>query len=171
MAKSQEPVVLELAPLPREQVGPFLLLGLDKDAAPVQVEANWAERVKRGTKKKDRDILMDINWARDILKDPTRRLHADAASLNADTAEGVLRGLARRYSSPETGSLWQPLDVEKPLADYSPPTEVPEPAAILSGLSVPEVPEEVLMTAHLLDLLARQPLDPWSLQLPDDSRY
>ena len=27
-----EPVVLELAPLPREQVGPFLLLGLDKDA-------------------------------------------------------------------------------------------------------------------------------------------
>ena len=27
-----EPVVLDLAPLPREQIGPFLLLGLDKDA-------------------------------------------------------------------------------------------------------------------------------------------
>ena len=30
MAKN-EPVVLELATLPREQVGPFLLLGLDKE--------------------------------------------------------------------------------------------------------------------------------------------
>ena len=32
MAKSSEPVVLDLAALPREQMGPFLMLGLDKTA-------------------------------------------------------------------------------------------------------------------------------------------
>ena len=30
MAKSSEPVVLDLASVPREQMGPFLMLGLDK---------------------------------------------------------------------------------------------------------------------------------------------
>ena len=33
-------IVLELAPIPREQVGPFLLLGLDKSADKDQIEAN-----------------------------------------------------------------------------------------------------------------------------------
>ena len=33
----------ELASLPREQVGPFLLLGLDKTADKEQIEANWAD--------------------------------------------------------------------------------------------------------------------------------
>ena len=32
MARLHTPIVLELAPLPREQVGPFLILGLSKDA-------------------------------------------------------------------------------------------------------------------------------------------
>ena len=38
MANSNEPVVLELAPLPRDQIGPFLLLGLDKDAEPSEID-------------------------------------------------------------------------------------------------------------------------------------
>lgn len=41
MAEHSEPVVLELAPLPREQIGPFLLLGLEKDADREQIEASW----------------------------------------------------------------------------------------------------------------------------------
>ena len=45
MPPHAEPIVLDLAPLPREQIGPFLLLGLDKDADKEQIEANWARRV------------------------------------------------------------------------------------------------------------------------------
>jgi hypothetical protein len=45
MPDDKEPVVLELAPLPREQIGPFLILGLDKDAGKDEIEANWARRV------------------------------------------------------------------------------------------------------------------------------
>src|SRR5438132_13782945 len=41
----QEPVVLELAPLPREKSGPFLLLGVEKDADKELIEASWARRV------------------------------------------------------------------------------------------------------------------------------
>ena len=39
------PIILELAPLPREQVGPFLLLGLEKTADKDVIEASWAKRV------------------------------------------------------------------------------------------------------------------------------
>ena len=46
MAKNGEPVVLELASLPREQTGPFLLLGLDKTADKEKMEARWADRVR-----------------------------------------------------------------------------------------------------------------------------
>ena len=45
MSDSQEPVLLELAPLPREKIGPFILLGLEKDASPEEIEAHWAQRV------------------------------------------------------------------------------------------------------------------------------
>ena len=37
------PIVLELAPLPREQVGPFLLLGVEKTADKEIVEAKFQE--------------------------------------------------------------------------------------------------------------------------------
>jgi hypothetical protein len=163
MSKNQEPVVLELAPLPREQIGPFLLLGLDKDADKEQIEANWAERVKWARKNLVRTALEDINWAREVLNDADRRVRADAASLNADTGEGVLRNLVRRYTGKEGNSLWRPLDVEKPLADYVPPTEVPDVNTVLAGIAVPEVPQEVPMVTHLLERLVREPLDPWGL--------
>ena len=39
MSDSQEPVLLELAPLPREKIGPFILLGLEKDATAEETEA------------------------------------------------------------------------------------------------------------------------------------
>src|ERR671933_158280 len=71
MAKSPEPVVLELASLPREQVGPFLLLGLDKAADKKQMERHWADRVKWARKQQIKVPLEDINWARDVLGDPS----------------------------------------------------------------------------------------------------
>src|SRR6266540_3297825 len=115
------PVVLELAPIPREQVGPFLLLGVDKTADKDQIEANWAQRVIWARKNQIKVPLEDVNWARETINDPEKRVRADTASLNLDTTDGVLRQLADRYADPRTALRCQPLDVEKPLADYTPP--------------------------------------------------
>jgi hypothetical protein len=168
MPQNSEPVVLELASLPREQVGPFLLLGMEKTAARSEVDAHWAQRVKQARKQQIKVPLEDVNWARDALGDAERWVRADVASLNADTAEGLLAALGQRYGlgGDQPGRLWPPLDSEKPLADYRPPAEVPEPQAVRSALAVPEPPRELPGAAALLEALAGQPLDPWAVDLP-----
>jgi hypothetical protein len=168
MSKNQDPVVLELATLPREQVGPFLLLGLEKAADKDQIEANWADRLRWARKQTIKVPLEDVNWARDILNDLDRRIRYDVSSLNVDTAERVLGQLAERYGAGggQPGRVWQPLDSEKALADYAPPAEVPDPDAIRAALVVPEVPEQYPAVAALLERLAQAPLDPWGLDLP-----
>ncbi len=168
MARSPEPVVLELASLPREQVGPFLLLGLDKAATKEEVDAHWAERLKWARKQQAKVPLEDVNWAREILRDDERWVRADAASLNADTTEGALTMLDGRYGigNGHPGRLWQALDSEKALADYMPAAEVPDPDALRAALVVPEVPEELPAVPQLLERLAQQPLDPWGIDLP-----
>jgi len=167
MAKN-EPVVLELAALPREQIGPFLLLGLPKDADKDQIDAQWADRIKMSRRQALKVPLEDINWAREMLKEPDKRVRADAASLNSETIDGTLRELARRYSgkAADGGSVWQPLDNEKALADYMPPVEMPDANAIRAALTAPEVPEELPGVALLLERMAQQLLDPWDLDLP-----
>ena len=97
MAKTSEPIVLDLATLPREQLGPFLLLGLDKSADKDQIESNWAERLKWARKGLIKVPLEDINWAKDVLNERDRRLRADAASFNADLTDSSLGQLAYRY--------------------------------------------------------------------------
>ena len=171
MGRNAEPVVLELATLPREQVGPFLLLGLDKAAGKADIDAHWAERLKWARKGLAKVPLEDINWAREVINDPERRLRADAASLNADTTDGVLARLAQGYgvSDGQAGRMWQALDVEKALADYRPPAEVPDAEAVRVALAAPEVPEEVPAVSLLLEQMARQPLDPWAIELPEVS--
>src|SRR6476469_5579950 len=72
MARSQEPVVLELAALPREQMGPFLILGLDKNADKVTAERHWADRIKWARRQLIKVALEDINWARDVMNDTER---------------------------------------------------------------------------------------------------
>ena len=172
MAKSPEPVVLELASLAREQTGPFLLLGLDKAAGKKEMEKHWADRVKWARKQQIKVPLEDINWARDVINDADRRIRADAASLNADTADGVIAGLARRYGlqGGQATRMWQPLDSEKALAEYMPPAEVPDANAVRASLVVPAVPEGLPAVRALLERLAQQPLDPWALELPASSR-
>jgi hypothetical protein len=164
MPGNQEPVVLELAPLPREQIGPFLILGLDKDADREQIEANWAKRVIWARKGQTRLALEDINWAREVVSDPEKRLRCDVLSLNVDTAAGTLRRLARRFGAGggEPAAGWQPLDREKDLSRYVPAVEVPDPAAVRAAISVPEVPAEVPAAGRLLEQLAQAPLDPWA---------
>src|SRR5438132_12560277 len=99
MSKKQEPIMLDLAPLPREQLGPFMLLGVEKSADAEQVEAHWAQRVIWARKKQIDVALEEINWAREVLRDPERRLQADLTSLNADTADATVARLAQQYGA------------------------------------------------------------------------
>jgi hypothetical protein len=169
MANNQEPVILELAPLPREQIGPFLLLGLVKTADQEEIEANWAQRVIWARKKQFRIPLEDVNWAREVINDPERRVRADVLSVNADTSDGVLRRLVQRYGGAGgRGPAWQPLDREKPLADYAPATDVPDAAEVKSAIHVPDVPREMPAVPRLLEGLLREPLDPWNLPISSD---
>lgn len=168
MAKSSEPVVLDLAPVSREQMGPFLLLGLDKTADKGAIEKHWADRVRWARRGTVKVALEDVNWARDVLGDVEKRIKADAASINADTADGLLADLSQRFGleGGKTSRQWQPLDSEKSLADYVPQAEVPEIDAVRGALSVPALPEEVPAVPSILERLALQPLDPWALELP-----
>jgi hypothetical protein len=164
MTPNQEPVVLELAPLLREQAGPFLLLGLDKDASPEEIEANWAQRVIWARKKHIRTPLGDVNWAREVMTDLERRIRADATSLNVDTASGTLRRLADAFNVSAAGSpAWKPIDVEKLLDDYVPPAQVPDIPDVRAAIVLPEWADEFPAVRTLLEDFARQPLDPWSL--------
>jgi hypothetical protein len=165
---SEQPVVLELASLPREQMGPFLLLGLDKTAAKAEVEEHWADRIKWARRSIIKVPLEDINWARDALSDTDRRLKADAASINSDTADGALAALARRYGleGGQAARLWQPLDSEKSLADYSPVAEIPDAQQLREAIRLPDVPDDLPAAGELLRQLADGQLDPWAIELP-----
>lgn len=167
MSRDPEPIVLEVATLPREQAGPFLLLGLDKTADKEAIDSHWAERLKWARKGLARVPLEDINWARENVTDLERRIRADASSLNIDTSDGLLAKLAQRYGvqSGQVRRMWQPLDVEKDLADYRPPVEIPDVEELRRSLNVPDVPEEIPAAPLLLERLAQQPLDPWAIQL------
>lgn len=168
MAKSSEPVVLDLASLPREQMGPFLMLGLDKTADKTAIEKHWADRIKWARRNLVKVALEDINWARDVLGEVEKRIRADASSLNVDTTEGLLGQLAARFGleGGQTTRQWQPLDSEKPLADYVPAAEVPEIDSVRAAITVPALPEDIPAVPSLLERLAQQPLDPWALELP-----
>jgi len=168
MAKSPEPVVLDLASLPREQMGPFLMLGLDKTADKTTIEKHWADRVKWARRNQVKIALEDVNWARDVLGEVEKRIKADAASINADTTEGLLGQLARRFGleGGRASRQWQPLDSEKALADYVPPAEAPDVEAVRDALQAPALPEDVPGVPPLLERLATQPIDPWALDLP-----
>src|SRR5437773_2396815 len=139
-----EAVRVEPAPLPREQIGPFLLLGLDKHADSETIEAHWAERLKLARRQQVSVALEDINWAREQLRDPERRLQADVASLNADLEIGLLAQLAVRYGP--AGALaearWRPIDLEPDLSQYEPAVDLPDAEAVRASVQIPEIPEE-----------------------------
>lgn len=173
MANTSEPVVLELAPLPREQIGPFLLLGIEKDADAEQIESGWAERLKQARKQQIDLALEDINWAREMLKDPDKRVRADAASLNVDITDGVLRGLEQRFGEQDGETKWQPLDCEKDLRDYTPAVDAPDPESVRAAITLPEVEREIPALGQLLAELGRAALalDPWNLSLPTEPAH
>jgi hypothetical protein len=158
-----DPIVLEVAALPREQVGPFLLLGVDKDAANDEIEAHWAQRLIWARAKQIRVALEDVNWAKELLLDRDKRVLADAQSLNPDTAQGELRQLLARHGplEPELAG-WEPR--ENPLPDIPDPSPnlIPEIETLRDRLSVPEVPLELPAIDRIIAEYAEAVLDPWA---------
>src|SRR6195256_2082954 len=97
MPPPSTPIVLQLAPLPRTQIGPFLILGVDKDASRETIEAAWAEKVKQSRRGQIKTALEDINWAREMLTSKESRIRCDAVAFNIDTTDGALKKLKDRY--------------------------------------------------------------------------
>jgi hypothetical protein len=162
------PMVLQLAQLPRQQMGPFLILGVDKDAPKEVIEAAWAQRLIWARKNQIRTPLEDINWAREIISDPERRVRADAVSLNLDTTDGLLKKLRERYQGKGRASAGcKPLDVEKNLSEYAPPTPVPDVAELRSQIPQPEIPRDVPAVKLILEQAVRPAVDPWDVRLSD----
>jgi hypothetical protein len=160
------PVVLEPAALPREQMGPYFILGVDKAADKEQVEAAWAQRLIWARKGIVRIPLEDINWAREVMSDFDKRVRADASSLNLDTVDGVVRKLRDRFAGhavSQAGCL--PLDRELPLADFSPDIPIPGLEEVRDNIAVPPIPEEFPAVSKLLQDLVQEPIDPWNLTL------
>jgi hypothetical protein len=158
MPDNSGPVMVELASLPRSQVGPFLILGVDKDAEKDVLEAGWAQRLIWARRNQISTALEDINWARDTLNDPQRRMMAEAVSLNVDTVAGTLKRL-RQDQFGKAGC--KPIDVEKDLADYQPDVAIPTLEELRRSIVVPQLPGDVPAVPLLLARMVGEPIDPW----------
>jgi hypothetical protein len=163
---SSAPIVLQLAPLPRTQIGPFLILGVEKDAPREVIEAAWAEKVKQARRGQIKTPLEDINWAREMLTGKESRIRCDAVALNVDTTDGTLKKLKDRFQGKQQAEIrCKPIDTEKWLADYTPPTEVPTVDEIRALVHLPEIPREVPAVRVMLETFVKEPVDPWEVQL------
>jgi hypothetical protein len=158
-----EPMVLDVAALPREQIGPYMILGVDKDAPNSEIEAHWAQRLIWSRGKQIRTPLEDVNWAKEVLLDRDRRVIADAVSLNPDVASGELRQLLAKHGplEPELPT-WKPREGPLPELPEAPPNLIPDPAAVRATLQTPEVPIELPAVTRMLEEVRTAPLDPWS---------
>ena len=160
------PILLEIAQLPREQIGPFLLLGIDKTADKEEIEASWAQRLIAARKKQLHISLEDINWAIDVLGNPETRARADAVSLNVDTIEGTLRKLGKKTQDNRFAQGFsKPIDEEKNLSDYTLPVPLPDGEEIRRSLPAPEIPHGIPAVTYLLEQYLQTPLDPWQLDV------
>jgi hypothetical protein len=166
MPPSNTPIVLQLAPLPRTQIGPFLILGVDKDATREAIEAAWAEKVKQARRGQVKTPLEDINWAREMLTSKESRIRCDAIALNIDTTDRTLKKLCDRYQGKQQVEIrCKPIDTEKWLADYTPAMPVPPVDEIRAQVKLPEIPHEVPAVRVMLESFVKEPLDPWQVEL------
>ncbi|MBM3994891.1 MAG: hypothetical protein FJ303_12170 [Planctomycetes bacterium] len=166
MPPPNTPVVLQLAPLPRTQIGPFLILGVDKDASKEVIEAAWAEKIKQARRGAIKTPLEDINWAREMLSSKESRIRCDAVAFNVDTTDGTLKKLKERYQGKTQVEVrCKPIDTEKWLADYVPPTPVPTVEEIRGIVQIPEIPREVPAVRVMLEDFVEERIDPWKVEL------
>ncbi len=159
-----QPVLLDLAALPREQIGPFLILGVDKDADADEIEAHWAQRLIWSRAKQIRTPLEDVNWAKEALADRDRRVAADVQSLNPDTLSGELRQLLEKHGplEPEVPS-WAPAEAPLPDLPEALAEAIPDLDSLRAGISVPEIPLEFPAIERMLAEVTAAPIDPWEI--------
>ena len=165
-APSSHKFPVALAPLPRRRVGPFLILGIPKDASEETIEAAWARGVLWARQGKTAIPLQDIHWARAVLRDPEQRLEADLGSLNPDTGGEELHRLIRPWNLDAARPGWTPLDPDPPAVA----ADVPDPATLRPTVAAPAVPVDLPGVARWLDEFARGPFDPWGVTLPPTDR-
>jgi hypothetical protein len=156
-----QPIVLNLAPLPRDVAGPFMILGLDKCADPEAIEAAWAQRVISARKNQLLYSLEDVNWAREILRDPGKRLSADVAGLNLDIDQLCLREIVKRFSDSDHSRL-QPVDLARPPASPYPPP-LAEMEEIRNSITLPALEWEAPFVGKIWEELIQVPVDPWKI--------
>ena len=158
-----EVVVLDVAGLPREQIGPYLLLGVEKDAANAEVEAHWAQRLIWARAKQIRMPLEDINWAKEVLLDRDKRIPADVQSLNPDIINGEMRQLLEKHGPLEPEApTWEPQEGPLPEIPAAPAGLIPDIESVRAKIAVPEIPLHLPAVARILDELAAAPIDPWA---------
>jgi hypothetical protein len=143
---------------------------LDKDATPAQIEAHWAQRVIWARKNVVPTTLGDINWAREVINDPDRRVRADVTSLNPDVSEGVLGRLIKEFGlATDSGPAWQPLTTDCRPEHYTPAAELPEASVVRAAIVLPEAPADLPAVVPIMEQWLREPLDPWTIELPAES--
>ena len=59
----------------------------------------------------------------------------------------------------------KPIDTEKWLADYAPPTPVPPVDELRQLVQIPEMPREVPAVRVMLENFVKEPIDPWQVEL------
>lgn len=99
-------------PADRDDYGPFLLLGVDKDADAATVQSHCVERMRWLDEGAGRFQRADLEWAQGELADAEARLAADLNHLNPDLASGAVGRLTRLYHLDGTPPGWEPLDPE-----------------------------------------------------------
>lgn len=164
MSEPETPVVLEVEGLPREQVGPFVLLGVGKEITAEAAVAAHTERIRLAREGKLALAPGDIDWALEQLTDPDRRAAADAGSLNLDTSAGDLARLRARY--PAGRPAWEPVPAPL-LAVDGPDADLPDSAGVRAALPVPVPPAELPAADRLLRELVEGPIDPWGESVPE----
>jgi hypothetical protein len=159
----EQPLVLDLATLPRDQVGPFLILGVDKEADNKEIEAHWAQRLIWARSKQIRIALEDVNWAKEMLLDRDKRVLADILSLNPDTLAGEMRELLAKHGplEPEEPS-WPMVEPRLPELQELPEDQLPDTEMVRSSLAFPDIPLELPAVARMLQEVVSAPIDPWS---------
>lgn len=142
----------------REDAGPFLILGVDKDADDATIETQLRSRLEAARRGEIKWTESDINWAYGVLTHRDQRVVADAESWNADLASGDVRRLTRLYRTDSVVPGWEPLDPE-------PPSELPEPnfdlSEFIASLSEPSLPLELPAVDAWLERFAVIGTDPW----------
>lgn len=146
----------------RNDAGPFLVLGIDKDADDACVTAQFEARLELARRHEINWTEADLIWARDQLLTQDLRTIADAESWNVDLASGDVRRLARLYRVDSDIPSWEPIDPE-------PPAELPEAkidvSTLIAELPAPTLPLDFPAVDRWLDQYANIGIDPWSTEI------